>query len=124
MTVDYAASLYDPIYERLGVAAVIEIAGLTAPVDVTVIDKSRSHELFTAVGRDLAQRPAVRGLRAAATVRVPELTARGVSREDLRDALITFNEQTWVIKVTDSRPAPTGEAAGELLLLLTESAGD
>ena len=47
--------------------------------------------------------------------------ARALSgREDLEDAALELNDKLWRVKATMPKPAPTGEADGELYLFLIE----
>jgi hypothetical protein len=112
--IDLAAMLYGPIYENLGVTA--SLLAESEAVAVTVLDKTK--------GAAWGDRPEVQTLKPLATVRVSELTAKGVAADDLDDSLITFNGGTW--KIIAHRPKPAfigGEAEGEIDLLLTEESG-
>jgi hypothetical protein len=62
----------------------------------------------------------VKTIRPAAIIRMRELADRGLSRDDLEDALIELNGKLWRVKATMPKPAPTGEADGELYLFLIE----
>jgi hypothetical protein len=62
----------------------------------------------------------VKTIRPAAIIRMRELADRGLSRDDLEDALIELNGKLWRVKATMPKPAPTGEADGELCLFLIE----
>jgi hypothetical protein len=62
----------------------------------------------------------VKTIRPAAVVRMRELTDLGLAREDLEDAALDLNGKLWRVKATMPKPAPTGEADGELYLFLIE----
>ena len=59
-------------------------------------------------------------IRPAAIVRMRELTDLGLGREDLEDAALELNDKIWRVKASMPKPAPTGEADGELYLFLFE----
>ena len=110
--VDWAAH-YDRIYAVLGVPAVLTrnlSDGGTA--ELTVIDKTAGIETGDGV--------TVSSVKPGAAVRIAELSAAGLVREDLHGAAIAFNGGSWEIKSSVPRPSPAGEAAGELYLILSE----
>lgn len=101
----------DVTYHTLGVAATID--GLAS--SFIVIDKT--------AGIDVAgpQSASVRvpTLTPAAVIRRAELAAAGVT--DLGTLVgkgITFNGGTWSILASKPKPSPTGEAGGEVFLIL------
>lgn len=55
----------------------------------------------------------------AATVRASSLA--NVDLADLKDAELAMNGTTWRVASHQALPAPTGEAAGEIMLILSES---
>lgn len=104
---------YDALYTALGVEAELTPIGTGIPVDtIFVIDKTAGVETGDGV--------TVSSVKPAAAVRYYQLTARGVSRDQLNGSTISFNGGTWIIRSTQLRPSPDGEAEGELLLILTE----
>ena len=111
---DWQGSLYDPVYDVLGVPATIAPGGDTGDVAVTAIDRTGGIEVAAPGG-------AIETVRAAATVRMAELAAAGLAREDLPDGTIALNGVTWTIKATMPRPSPKGGGDGELLLVLEEA---
>lgn len=115
MTIDWSARLLDPLYRRLGVPATV-----TPPerpsFALTVIDRT--------AGMQTPGEIAVSSLRPAAVIRVREMLAAGLVREELDCARIAFNGAAWTITATEPRPTPGGEQDGELLLWLTAAGAD
>lgn len=106
--IDFNAVLLDPVYDAFGVAASLEASGT---VMITVIDDTQSVALDTNTGLQFA------AAKPAARVRLSELAANGIVREDLKDATITFNGNSWTITATQPKPLPDGP--GELYLILS-----
>jgi len=105
--------LYRPLYGIFGVDAVIRcLYGDAFPV--RVIDRTSGVEVTEGSGID------VKTIRPAAVVRMQELTGLGLGREDLEDAALDLNGRLWRVKATMPKPAPSGEADGELYLFLIE----
>lgn len=104
-------------YLALGVSATLTLTSTSAePLTIRVIDKS--------AGVEVGDQPQVQTLRPAAAVRMYELTAKGVTQDDLEGALLEFSGGTWLIESFLPKPNPkTGEAGGELYLLIV-AAGD
>lgn len=127
MAIDYAASLYDPIYVARGVEATLMTDITDAePVTVTVIPKLKG--LGVALGRGhtgfgAGQIVDVQSMTPAACVRMYELTAKNVVREDLDGGAIEFKDKTWRIDSHRLKPSPDGdELGGEVYLFLSEPA--
>jgi hypothetical protein len=112
--VDYSALLFDPVYAELGVPAVIGSS------DITVIDDTRRKALPVQAGTQAAE---VRSVGPGAFVRIPELIAKGITRDVWLGAMIVFNDRTWTVRSYELRGSPNGEDAGEVLFLLKEHAG-
>lgn len=110
--IDFSALLYAPIYDAFGVPATI-LCLYGARFDVMVIDKTSGVEVFDGTG-------SVKTIRPAAVMRVSELSALGLSQRDLEGVRIELLGKIWRVKATMPRPAPTGEADGELYLFLIE----
>lgn len=108
--VDWSAH-YDAIYSALGVVATLTLAVDDSSYSLTALDKTGGIQ----VGDDAS----VASVKPAAVVRMYELAEQGVSRSQLGDSRLTINGVEWIIKSTLPRPAPTGEAAGELFLILS-----
>lgn len=107
---DYPTLLYDPIYDIFGVEAKITPGVGGSPFTVTALDKTAG----IAVGSGVD----IQTIEPAACVRVYELTANDISRLDLDNGTIEINNVTWRIDATLPRPSPSGEAIGELFLIL------
>ena len=107
--VDWAAH-YDAIYAAIGVPCVLSVG--SASHDLTAIDKTAGVSFEEGIN--------VHSLKPGVCVRTTELTAKSVNREDLKDATLVLNGATWRVISSFPRPAPTGEAQGEVLMILTE----
>jgi hypothetical protein len=113
MPTDYSALLYDPIYAGIGVPAVFTVAGTDgAEVAITVIDNTRPMQLPAGTGVE------VRSVGPGAFVRIPELQANGIARDDWQDAVLAFNGRTWQVRSYELRGSPNGEDFGEVRFLL------
>jgi hypothetical protein len=108
---DFAALLYDPIYARLGVPAVLDL-GTDGNIDLTVIDKTSGVEIGDGV--------IISTIAPAADVRMTELTANNLTRQDVNGAALTFNGKTWEVKSHVMRPGPGGEDQGEMRFILSD----
>jgi len=114
MTIDWQTQFLNPQYLVLGKTATLTPVTTDVPIAVTVIPVPVQTEI-TESG------VTVSSVRSAADVRVSELAALNISREDdLDQAEITFNGKTWTILATLPRPTPDGESAGEIRLILSE----
>lgn len=113
MTVDWRRH-YNAIYSRLGVAAVLTTPGTGGGDNsLKVVDKTAG--IPVGVGG-----VEVSSIRPACDVRAVEFFAAGLARSDIKGASITFNGKTWDIEHHELRPAPTGEAEGEIRMFLSE----
>lgn len=101
---DYQSLLYNPIYDALGVPAVI--LGKT----VTVIDKT--------AGVAIADKTQIETIRPVANVRAKELSEKSLIVADLPENIINFNGNNWRIKACRAVPSPNGIADGEYILIL------
>jgi hypothetical protein len=113
MTMDYTAILYDPLYASFGTDAVIRCLYSVA-FPIRAIDCTSGIEVTEGSGID------VKTIRPAAIVRMRELTALGLGREDLEDAALELHDKLWRVKASMPKPGPQGEANGELYLFLIE----
>lgn len=112
--IDFASQVLGPIYSAWGVAATFVSADGHPPVALRVLDKTRG----AAWGGD---GPEVQSLKPLATVRMAELTERGLSVDDLDDGVLTCNGAEWRVQAHMTKPvAVGGESAGEIDLLLNE----
>lgn len=109
--IDFSALLLDPIYNELGVEAELEAGGT---VTLTVLDKTEG-VMLESPNSPLQMATT----KPSACVRMSELAANEIRREDLKNAAITFNGNTWRIVATQPKPVPSG--AGELYLILQSS---
>jgi hypothetical protein len=105
--IDFNGLLLDPLYDAFGVEASLEASGT---VTLTVIDDTQGVILDTNTGLQFA------AAKPAARVRMSELAANNIAREDLKDAAISFNGGDWTIVAT--QPKPTSSGASELYLIL------
>jgi hypothetical protein len=113
------AALHAPPPRGFGKPAVLTLASLSDPVDITAIPK---------VGGAVVDPPGtsveIQTIRPAADVRMSELTALGITdlvalhRGQIELAGKVWRIETWVMK-----PSPEGEANGEVRLVLSEAAG-
>src|SRR5262245_12020318 len=110
MAIDYSVLLFDPVYGVLGVPAVFS-AGTGGEVEITVLDETRS-KTQTSGGVE------VRSVGPAASARIPELTAKGIAREDYKGATLTFNGRTWTVRNFEVQGSPNGEDLGLVRFLL------
>jgi hypothetical protein len=120
MTIDFNALMYDPVYARIGVPAVLTVAGSDgAEVEITVIDDTRPKVLPISTG---AQAADVRSAGPGAFARVPELAENGIARSDYADAVLAFNGRTWIVRSWELIGSPNGEDLGEVRFALKADA--
>jgi hypothetical protein len=110
--VDWVAH-YDTIYAALGVPGTIEIAATNEVFDVTVMGNKLE-------GVQVSEEPTVASIKPVVPVRMYELAALGINRESLTGAIVTFSGASFQVTATIPRPGPTGEAGGELYLIVRE----
>jgi hypothetical protein len=109
--IDYGDLLLAPLYDAFGVAALLAIDDSNATeFALTVIDKTAG----VAVGDNIA----IGTVEPGAIVRTSELTGWGLTRESLDGAMIGFSGNVWRIASHHPKPVPSGEAAGEIVLIL------
>lgn len=119
--VDFDALLYDPAYAVFGEDAVLTLADTAGTeINLTAIDKTAGI-VVGANNRFNADRfnTEVDTIAPAAIVRAPDLA--GVQLADLAQATLALNGKTWTVVNHAARPSPKGEAAGEILLILSEA---
>lgn len=107
---DWQASMYDPVYNALGVSATLASAGGQSGT-LTAVDKTAGILIPDA-------RTQIDTIRPVALVRARELEAAGILVSDLPEGTITLNGATWRIKSYQPRPSPQGEVDGEIMLIL------
>ena len=105
MSIDYSVLLYNPVYAELGVPATLN------GVELTVIDGTRA-KAQTSHNID------VRSVGPSAFARIPELTAKGITRNAYKGAALAFNGRTWTVRSYELRGSPNGEDLGEVHFLL------
>jgi hypothetical protein len=108
MSIDWQTSLYDTVYNALGVPA--KLATGSASASVTVIEGTAGVVFTDKLG--------IETVRPVAYVRTSELGGHGIELTDLTDGFVDFNGATWRIKATRPRPGPTGN--GETMLILLD----
>ena len=108
--IDWQASMYDPVYSVLGVAATVASAGGQSAT-VTAVDKTAGILIPDA-------RTQIDTIRPVALVRTRELETAGILVTDLPEGTIALNGGTWRIKSYQPRPSPMGELDGEIMLIL------
>src|SRR5579859_6295973 len=113
MSIDFGATLLDPLYATLGVPATLTVLSITAPLSVTAIDDT--------AGVVIEQgKLGLQSIRPAASLRRRELTSLGVmAPADLIGGTLalrpgTEDEADWRIESYASKPNPSGETAGEV----------
>jgi hypothetical protein len=111
--IDFSSLLYAPIYQAFGVQATFTCL-YGDRVELMVIDQTSGVEVADASAID------VKTIRPAVTIRVPDLAGKGFDAADLEGALLVLGDRVWRVKATMPKPAPTGEAEGELYLFLME----
>jgi hypothetical protein len=111
--IDFASLLYAPIYRVFGVQATF-VCLYGDRVALTVIDQTRGVEVAEASSID------VKTIRPAVTTRTADLASKGFDAADLEDAQLVLGDRAWRVKATMPKPAPSGEAEGELYLFLIE----
>jgi hypothetical protein len=109
--IDFSANLYDPAYDVIGVPATLTAAGTAGEVALTVIDDTRPKTQTSGTVE-------VRSVGPGAFARIPELTAKGIARDNYGDAVLAFNGRTWVVRSYELRGSPNGEDLGEVRFLL------
>lgn len=113
---DYAALLYDPVYETFGISASLAPNRPdAASVAITVIERTRS--------TDASEEFDVGTLRPGAFVRRRERDEAGIAPAELDAGTLVFGGRSWRIDAHAPRPGPDDEASGEILMHLTEAAG-
>jgi hypothetical protein len=111
---DLQSLVLSPVYATWGVDATL-CPALGGPVTVRVLDRTSGVEVASASNTEILT------IRPAALVRVSELEASGVQRDELRKAELAMNGKTWRIEASLPKPTPNGESDGELMLILIET---
>lgn len=113
---DFWQAHYNALYASPdSVTATITPADTGVSKTVTAKEKTVG-ELIELGDNDLV----LQGVKAAAVVRMSEITEKNLSRTGLRNGSIALNGKTWKIHSTRPAPGPLGESSGELYLYLLE----
>ena len=115
--IDFAALLYAPIYKVFGVPATFTCL-YRDWIELAVIDQTGGVEVADALSID------VKTIRQAVTPRVADLADRGFDAADLESARLVLGDRAWKVKAKMPKPAPAGEAEGEIYLLLVSGTAD
>lgn len=110
--IDFNTFMYDPVYAALGVPGTLTIG--TDSVTLTVVDDTRTKRHADASGVETVS------VGPGAFVRIPELTASGVTRDQCIGASLTFNGHAWTILTGEPRGSPNGEDLGEIRFTLND----
>lgn len=106
---NYAATLYGPVWRTLGVMAQLDLGSSFGVIDsIRVLDKTSG--VPVSEGGDAS----VQRIVPAAALRMTDLIALGIEAADLDGGAITMNGRTWEIISHALVPAPTGEDQGEV----------
>ena len=108
--IDYSALLYDPVYAEIGVSATLTV-GTAGEIALTVIDDTRPKT-------NTSGSVEVRSVGPGAYARIPELTNKGIARDDYQDAVLAFNGRVWVVRSYELCGSPNGEDLGMVRFLL------
>jgi hypothetical protein len=103
---DFNELLYVPVY-----STDLAVPGTLNGIEITVIDDTRPK--MTASGG-----VEVRSVGPGVFARIPELTAKGIVRDDYVDAVLTFNGRTWTVRSYELVGSPNGEDLGQVRFLL------
>jgi hypothetical protein len=114
--IDFNAVLLSPVHDILGdAAAVLTPASSVGPLTLNAIDKS------TGILVGVPGQPGVETLLPVAIIRMTELTAGGITTDDLEGAGLVLNSKAWRVDSWRPAPTPNGEAQGRLWLFLVEA---
>jgi hypothetical protein len=113
---DLLFGLESQVYGELGVPAVFVAEGTAGEIALTVIDDTRRKIEMAGPSVEVS------GVGPGAYVRVQELIANGIMREDYKGAMLTFNGRSWTVRKHEFHGSPKGEDFGEVRLFLMEAA--
>lgn len=114
----FAALLYRPIFDRLAVAAKLTLE--TGEVFDTMPDGSPLAALDKTVGVSLQQGGGivVETVTPVAELMMADLTALGVSKNQVDGSTISLNGRTWAVISHKMNPSSSGELDGTIYLQL------
>lgn len=123
MGLDFAALLYRPIFDRLGVAAKLTVDDRSFD---TMPDGSLLLALDKTTGVALAQQGGIvlETVTPIAELMVADLVALGLSRNQVDGATITLNGRTWGVISHKMNPSHSGELDGTIYLELEGDPAD
>lgn len=110
---DITQILYKPLYASFGVDAFVRCVYGDSFL-LRAIDMTSGVEVSDNGNVD------VKTIRPAAALLVSDLSEAGLERADLEDAALEMSGKIWRVTAVLPKPAPTGEADGELYLFLVE----
>lgn len=111
--INFSDLLYGPVYQTLGVPIDFALAD-DRLVSITGLDKTAGVEVTAG---DLE----VQTVRPAAVIRMADLIEQDVAPNDLMNAICQINGTSWKVRSYFPKPSPSGEADGELYLILIEA---
>ncbi|MBR0687345.1 hypothetical protein JQ594_15545 [Bradyrhizobium manausense] len=119
MSIDWGATLLDPLYASLGVPANLAVPTLTAIVPVTAIDQTQGIEISQG-------KLGLQTIKPVCSLRMRELAANGLVPANLVTGTISLRPGTpdqadWRIESHQPKPNPSGETAGEVQLILVKA---
>jgi hypothetical protein len=119
MSIDWGATLLDPLYASLGVAATLTVATLTAPVPVTALDQTKGVEIMQG-------KLGLQTIKPVCSLRMRELATYSLVPSNLIGGTISLRPSTpdqadWRIESYLTKPNPSGETAGEVQLILVKA---
>lgn len=109
---DYQALLFNPIYLIQGVPVVLTLPDSGGVADLTAIDKTS--------GVDVGDNAQVQTIKPVAALRVVELTAAGITLDQLPDSFLEMNGFLWNVVSYRAKPTPKGQNDGEVYLILAD----
>ena len=108
----------DAIYASpIAVDAQIEPGTGGTAANIRVIDKTDGIEISD------GGQASTMTIKPAVNVRMTELAVNSLGKDDVDGGVIVLNSKRWTVEAHLMRPSPDGEAAGEIILLLTDEAG-
>lgn len=108
---DYRSLLFNPAYGIFGAEGVLTLTDTAeTQVSLTVIDKT--------MGLPVGPNVEIGTIIPGAMVQAAELAEKAVAWAALDEATIAFNGNTWRIASHHPKPVPSGEANGEIVLIL------
>lgn len=118
MGIDFKSLLVNPTYAALGVGVVLTLAD--ARVFDSTVDKTLGIVAIDKTdGIDVGDHVGVPTVTPVAAIRQSDLDRLDLDAEDLLDSTLEMNGAIWNVTNSKPRPNPSGQASGELYLMLT-----